>query len=222
MKLIAPLLIGATLVTGATAATVVLPDVTKSVTSSGTQYSFAKFDQRLGTLNSVTLTIVSSDDSGSFSVTNNAAIAARVKLAVDRFFVVDDLTGGTDLSYDSGSVGLATTPPTTGAGHLLAAGATQTYTLTGKSLIGGIAQDFDLTSVLASYQSATGAGSVSFTASNAANATVTGGDFSFSATGVANSTALRMTYDYTAVPEPSVAVLGGLGALALLRRRRRN
>jgi MYXO-CTERM domain-containing protein len=220
MKLIAPLLIGATLVTGATAATVVLPDVTKSVTSSGTQYSFAKFDQRLGTLNSVTLTIVSSVDSGSFSVTNNAATAARVKLPVDRFFVVDDLTGGTDLSYDSGSVDLVTSPATTGAGDSLASGETKTYTLTDKSLIGGTAQDFDLTSALTSYQDATGADTVSFTASNAANATVTGGNFSLNADTVANSTTLRMTYTYTAVPEPSVAMLGGLGGLALLRRRR--
>jgi len=219
MKLIAPLLIGAALITGASAATVV-QDVTHTVTSAGTQYSFAKFDQRKGTLNSITFTIVSSDDSGSFSVTNNAASAAKVKSPVDNFTVYDDLTTGTDLVYSTGYIGLVTTPSTAGTGDSLASGATKTYTLTDKSLIGGIAQDLDLTSVLASYQSATGAGSVSFTASNAANATVTGGNFSLNADTVANSTTLRMTYTYTAVPEPSVAVLGGLGALALLRRRR--
>jgi uncharacterized protein (TIGR03382 family) len=34
------------------------------------------------------------------------------------------------------------------------------------------------------------------------------------------SGAVVVTYTYTAIPEPSAALLGGLGFLALLRRRR--
>jgi MYXO-CTERM domain-containing protein len=226
MKFIAPLLIGATLVTGATAATVV-QDVTHNVTSTGTSYAFSKFDQRLGTLNSVTFTIVSSDDSGSFNVTNNAATAATVKSPIDRLLVYDNLTSGTDVSYNGSYLGFTTSPSTSGAGNTLAAGQSRTYTLVGNSLIGGTAQGFDLTPVLDSYQDSDGSGTVSFTAENAPSATVTGGNFSLDSSLWANSTTLRMTYDYTvaptpppAVPEPSVAMLGGLGALALLRRRR--
>jgi hypothetical protein len=116
-------------------------------------------------------------------------------------------------------LGFTTTPGTAGPGDSLAADATRTYTLTGNSLIGGTAVGFDLTPVLDSYQDSDGSGTVSFTAENAPSATVTGGNFSLDSSLWANSTTLRMTYNYT-IPEPSVAMLGGLGALALLRRRR--
>lgn len=229
MKFIAPLLIGATLVTGATAATVV-QTVTHSVTSLGTNYAFSKFDQRLGTLNSVTFTIVSSDDSGSFFVTNSSATTATVRSPFDGLTVYDTRTTtfGSDLLYLGSAVNFETSPGTSVIfPDSLDTGASRTYTLTGKSLIGGTAVVRDLSSLKTSYQDATGAGSVSFKALNGPNVTVSGGNYSLNSTLWANSTTLRMTYDYTepvvlppAVPEPSVAMLGALGALALLRRRR--
>ena len=184
-------------------------------------YSFNQFDVSFGTLNSITFTIVSSIDSGSFSVLNNTNTAIRVKSPRDVLTVVDNHGSGAD--YDSGNLPLLTTPSTAGLnGYSLSGNQGTNFTVTPKSLIGASAVITDLSAYLITY---TGTGSVTFDANIAPAVTITGGSATFDMSGVTNSTVLSLVYDYTAppVPEPSTYALFGMGALALLfvvRRRK--
>ena len=192
-----------------------------------TSFYFAKFNSSLGTLNGVNFSIVSSVDSGTFYVQNGTSGSELVKTPKDYLTVVDNQTPGDDplaANYNGSNITLVTTPATGSAGFTLASSATQTFTLTSKSLIGTGPIDRDLTAFLAAY---TGAGLVSFSADISPTVTITGGAATFDMLGVNNTTEMTMTYDYTAtspVPEPStlvVQLLVGVGVgLFVIRRRR--
>ena len=215
MKFIAPLLIAATLVTGASASTTVFQSVEKTFDNVGTTFSFDKFNGSLGTLTGISFSIVSSVDSGSFYVRNNTGDVLTVKTPKDYLTLVDNQSSGAD--YDGANITLVSTPPTGTAGYALAGNSSQTFTITNKSLIGTGTINTDLSSYLAAY---TGTGSVTFDAAIAPTVLIQGGSATFDMSGISNTSVLTLTYVYDAIPEPSVAMLGGLGALALLRRRR--
>ena len=197
--------------------------VTNGVTALGTTFNFNKFNSSLGTLNSITFSILSSVDSGSFSVQNNSASAFRVKNTSDSLFVFDNQSSGAD--YTSGTISLVTTPDTTFPGYLLASNASQSFAITSKSLIGTGPVTIDLSGFFAAY---TGSGLVSFDAAISPTVSVgTGGTPNFD--GVLNTTAMSLTYDYTAAPAPvpepgqvaaSMLLIGGIVGFVIVRRRK--
>ena len=157
---------------------------TLAVSSTGTEFFFDTFDQRLGTLNSVAFTLVESLDSGSLTVKNNAAGNARVRNPLDSFNLVDNQGGhadyiGSQLHFTTNP----TTPGTSSGGFTLGAGLTQSFGLVSidnqatMTMMGGIPIVTNLTAYKSLYQSATGSTQVSFTADHQPMATVTGGNF---------------------------------------------
>jgi len=195
---------------------------TQKVTSSGTTFNFNQFDSNLGTLNSVIFSIVSSTDSGTFSVQNTSSLDGKVKLSHDTLIVTDNQ--GNNADYFGSNAYYTTSPSSSGAGYTIAAGASQTFTITDKSLISKTAVDTDLSAYTSLY---TGSGSVSFLANIAPSVTITSDSASFSMADIANYTQLDLTYDYTvtaAVPEPSqvaasLLLVAGIAGFVIVRRR---
>jgi hypothetical protein len=162
------------------------------VDGNGVTYTFNQFDANLGTLNSVTFTIVSSIDSSIFSVANNNSTSLSVKSPKDYLTVYDNQGSGAD--YNGANVILVTTPATGAVGYTLAGNSSQNFTVTPKSLIGATAVITDLSSFAADY---TGTGNVTFDAIIAPNVTISGGSATIDMSTVINNTTLVLTYTYT-------------------------
>jgi len=196
--------------------------LTNSVGATGYTFNFNKFDQSLGTLSGVNFTIVSSDDQGSFTVTNSLSSSVKVYNPTDYLDVIDLQGSGADFS---GSTVTLTTSPDTGTtrfnGATLGANSLGTYTLSpaDQSLASNVFSAIN-SSFWNLYQSSNGSGFVSFTAFNSPQVSVTGGAASFDMSGVLANTVLKLDYVYT-VPEPSTYALFGLGGLALVIAARR-
>lgn len=225
MKLLVPLLITGSLAINAHAATVfadiegtlnktMTQTFTQSVASNSltTTFVYEQFNPSLGTLIGISLSIQESNDSGSFNVI--ASTNLRVRNPTDFITLTDNQGSGG--GYIGSSTALVTTPGTTSIGHQILAGGNQTYALTEKSLIASTPVTKDLSGFLATY---TGTGTVSFGAKITPQIQVTGGAGTQNLENWSNATKIALVYTY-AVPEPSSALLGGLGVLALLRRRR--
>lgn len=185
--------------------------VTLPGTSAGTAFTFNQFDSTLGTLTGVNFTVVSSTDTGSFLVTNNAAISSLiVKDPQDSLIITDNQASGGDYNLALGTTASLTSNPdansatTSGAGFTIPAQSNQTFTLTGTNdlIVPASTTSFDLSGFLSAY---TGAGTVSFTAYTGALVNLTGSNSSFDMTPVVNSTTLTLVYTYTApTPPPPV------------------
>ena len=224
MKKFLPLLLAASVIVGTSSqAAISYQSVTNPVSGAGMTFNFNKFNPSLGTLNSITFSILSSIDSGSFFVQNNNVGSVLVRTPRDFLTVVDNQASGAD--YDGNSRTLATTPSTGVAGYSLAGNTSQTFTITPVSLIGVAPVDYDLSSFLSQYESAAGLTTVSFNASIAPSTTITGGSVTLDMSGVDNATTMSLTYSYTAspIPEPSTyaLVFAGLTALAVVIVRRK-
>jgi hypothetical protein len=223
VKKFLPLLLAASVIVGTSSqAAISYQSVTNPVSGAGMTFNFNKFNPSLGTLNSITFSILSSIDSGSFFVQNNNVGSVLVRTPRDFLTVVDNQASGAD--YNGNNRTLATTPSTGGAGFSLAGNTSQSFTVTPISLIGVGPVDYDLSAYLAAY---TGTGFVSFDAAIAPSVTITGGVVTFDMSGVENSTAMSLTYDYTAaaVPEPSqvaasILLIAGVAGFVIVRRRK--
>ncbi len=223
LPLLAALCLGGILASGTANADVVYSIDSQSLTNPvgavGFTFNFNKFDQSLGTLTGVNFTIVSSIDSGSFIVENNADAIATVRNPFDSLTVIDNQSSGAD--FFGNNVTLLTSPGTSGAGNSLAASSSRTYTITNSPILAANVVTDIGSEFWSSYSSVNGSGLVSFKAFIAPNATVSGGNFSLISDGMSANTVLRLTYTYDAVPEPSTYVLFGLGGLALVVAYRR-
>lgn len=231
MKLLPSLLLSASFAVSAHASTVIADlggnfrtqtqTLTQSVTLLSSPFTFAQFNPSLGTLTGISLSILESNDSGSFHVT--ATTNVRVKSPTDFITLTDNQGSGG--GHTGSSTAFLTSPGTaTGLGHPIIAGNSQTYTLTGKSLINSTPVTKDLSNFLAAY---TGTGSVSFGANTTPRVSVTGGAGTQNLTSWGNTTQIALVYSYTipevsAVPEASSSLaLLALGAGGLLTRRRK-
>ena len=190
-------------------------------------FSVAKFNSNLGTLTGVTVTVTSGNLQGSPTVTNPTAGTVGINAITDTFYVTTPSASGgysSVLGYYSASLitnPVLTTPTRVsvtipaGETQVLTIDAGQSTTLTSRDRIQDIGSGF-----FSAYQAAGGTGSVTFQAQNIFSITTTGASYTVNSSDVGNNTQFAITYTYSAIPETSSALLGGLGTLVLLRRRR--
>jgi hypothetical protein len=175
--------------------------VSANVDGDGVAFSFNQFNPALGTLNSVTVTILSSVDSNYFSVANDNNTSLSVKTPKDYFTLFDHYNNVS--IYDGSNVTLITTPPTSGAGYSLAKNSSQIFTVVPTSLINNTPVNIDLTADAAAY---IGTGSINFGAIIAPNITISGGTATIDMSTVINNTTLVLTYTYTPSSSTSTIV----------------
>ena len=202
-----------------------------SFTPTGSQtLSYNKFDSSLGTLTSVTVTTSLTKSGGSLYLDNDSATPASG--TVSQTVRIDLTSGDVPLVATVGSVGSNVAASTNFSVSLAAdnGGDAAGYQDDAGTDNGGQAfadvstsQTKTVHSVFQSSYEGTGTFDIAVEGIQSFNtSTVSGAAGSFT-----NSVAtgeVVITYNYTAIapiPEPASALLGGLGLIALLRRRRR-
>jgi len=215
MKTLTTLLLSASLCGLASAAdTITVYSSTQFVANgSWMDFSVAKFNTSMGTLTGVTVAVETASLSGTAEVSNLGGTSANVSVFND----IENVRGTTGLGYSTtGStiydtvtspVWSTTTIPASSA-QAFVIGAGQDFSFTDKIITSGYWTNYEVL----------GAGTVTFQAQGYATIVVEGGSYSVDSKTVGANTRFVVTYTY--VPETSSALLGGLGFLALLRRRR--
>jgi hypothetical protein len=229
------LILTAALIGAAPAATLVqtqsfafLPDGTQDLT-------YNKFDTTLGTLTSVSISITLHKSGGQFEVDNDSDTAGTITLEHNVVGNLSVVSGGVslireDLSFIGASGALTANSAMSPREVLGTTGDdTETFDATGLGdYIRFNPSDATVTDsgvIAAIARSAFEGTGVSDTFVLGANAiqsvNVTGLGGLQQAITVANvSGDVTVTYNYDAIPEPASALLGGIGCLMLLRRRR--
>jgi len=180
-------------------------------------FNVAKFNTNLGTLTGVQVSVVQSSLIGSVNVTNNALTNTTVNV-FDTTFTARQKSTNT-LGYSQSS-SIFYEVATTADWNVTTIAPAQTITFTANNgqaytiASQNIAEDF-----FANYSSVGGTGTVDFQSRSIPTITTTGGSYAVNSDEFATTTQFAVTYTYT-IPEPSAALLGGLGMLCLLRRRR--
>lgn len=189
------------------------------ISGNDVEFSMQKFNGSLGTLTGVTVSVVDSAISGSFSVTNSGLTAITVDGVTTDFRVKQATSLGYAQVFEE-ITSLVTTPASNPSPTLNPTETAQFNITDGQGY--SIADQNISNSYFAAYTSADGAGSVAFNIRNRAIITTSGSVYTVNSTNTTTSTRMAITYTYThPVPEPAAALLGGLGLLTLLRRRRR-
>lgn len=215
------------------AATLVQTESFAFVPNGNQTLTFNKFDTSLGTLNSVTVTVVLNKTGGRFEVDNDSENGGTLNLTHS---VVGSLTAsGVALLRDDfssiGATGTLTASNTLSDQSVSATtgDSTTTFNATGLGdyvlFEPGNASDSDTGSIGSAFISSY-AGSGTFTttvnASQTVDVTGLGGlQQAFTVSSVSGDVTVTYNFTPTAVPEPTSALLGGIGFLLLLRRRRR-
>lgn len=213
--------------TGIASASVVTQTKTFSYVPADTAtLTFDKFDPSLGTLNSITVTTAVTKSGGSLYVDNDSATPAsgNISQSVTIFLNSIDVdllasTGGfIGQNVNAISTYAASVGPDDGDGAGVQPGGidydgtsfaptstsvTQTVRALVMSEYVGAGLTYDIDAIGSQGFDAAGFGGAAI---QITPATATGG--------------VTIIYDFTPIPEPGSALLGGLGALALLRRRR--
>lgn len=182
-------------------------------------YAVAKFNSDLGTLTGVEVTVNISHLQGSFTVLNPDPVTSVIVEGLDSVMTVRQApSSGLGFTIASNTILEVATTPTWASVTILpltfqvfSVDADQDYTFTPQSIN---------PTYWSAYQSSGGLGTVTFQAKNVPVAPITGGLATQDPTLTVANTQFQVTYTYT-VPETSAALLGGLGLLTLLRRRRR-
>jgi len=231
-KLAYPLLLTAALIGAAPAATLLQTQNFAFLPDGSQELTYNKFDTSLGTLTSVSVTVLLTKSGGQFEVDNDSTESGFITLHHNVVGSLSVVSGGVSLvRNDLTSIGAS--------GTLTATSSMSPQEVMGTS--GDDIETFDATG-LSDYvrfnpmdASATDSGTIAAMAQAAfegpgtfvlgANAlqsvNVTGLGGLQQAITVANvSGEVTVTYHYEPIPEPASALLGGLGFLALLRRRR--
>lgn len=215
----------ASLLASAAVASAAIVQKTGSVTTNSTWADIAlgKFDTRLGTLDSISIEVLSSNFGGYFTASAPTIDdAVTVNSASATAFLRQKSTNSLGFTQvSSGSVSLSTSP---GLPSSEISDASVQFTVNSTSALALTSYSVN-SSFWDAFKDATGSGSVFFQSrvTPSVNAdTVGSGSVINSTITVANQ--LRVTYTYTAVPEPSTygIVLGGLAiAGAVVARRRK-
>lgn len=225
MKTLLTLTLGTALAGFSSAATITQTNLYSFIPTNTTALTFNQFDTSLGALTSITITTTVKKSGGSLFVDNDAATPASGSISQS---VTINLTSGSVALLDSvpnpiGNNITATTSfsvsldPDDGDGGGYQTGGPDfggtdfgTFTVTETKNVG--------TGFFTGYQ---GVGTYVIDAGGTQGTDTTAvGGAAFQGTPATASGDVTITYTYDAVPEPTSALLGGLGVLALLRRRR--
>jgi hypothetical protein len=230
----APTLVSSAVLIGTASAASIVQTKSYAFLPDGSQnLSFNKFDTTLGTLTSVTVAVNLNKTGGRFEVDNDSETAGTITLN-------HNVIGS--LSVVSGDVGLIRSNFTQiGASGTLTASnslvdqavsattgdATNTFNATGLGdyvlftpANSSVSDSGTIASFAQSTYEGTGTYVLRMNANQSVNATGFGGlQQAFTVSNVLGD--VTVVYNYDAVPEPTSAAIGGLGLLAILRRRRR-
>ena len=203
----------------ASGASYVVNSSTNNVSTTYYDFHVGKFNSSLGTLTGVQVSVIQSELTGSVNVTNNALLNASVDVFNTTFSARQKSTNTLGYSTTSGTIADVVTTADWNVTTIspaqtitFTANSGQSYTIASQSISGAF---------FAAYSAVGGTGTVDFQARSIPTITTSGGSYTVDSSALATTTQFAVTYTYTAVPETSSAMLGGLGALALLRRRRR-
>jgi hypothetical protein len=178
-------------------------------------FNIAQFNTALGTLTGVTVKVTTSSLVGSFNVAN----AGGTSLSVGPHtadFRVDDVADNLGYTIQSVEIDPLATTPVTSPAATIPVGENQTYAIT-------LGQGYTVSdqNIAGSFFGVySGNGNVMFNVRNRLNIAATGSVFTVDSALAYTTTRMAITYTYEVIPEPSAALLGGLGLLCLLRRRR--
>ena len=235
MKLITKTLAGIAslllLAPGLNAATVSYYSATDFVQNSPVSFALNQFNTSLGTLTGVQVSVYSSAISGSFTVTNNTSSSSDIT-AVNSLLSVAEASDTTGYNtYSRGAVvpktstiTAAYTAPDWFPSYTLSAYQAQAF-----SIVTSPAQPFSLGGTVVNIDSSffdayKGTGNVAFNITDTQQITTTGTSYTVDSGSSGATTQMKVTYTYTAVPEPTTVGLllgaGGLGIVAAVRRRR--
>jgi PEP-CTERM motif len=175
-----------------------------------------KFNPALGTLTKVTLTLDGQTSGSTLEFDNEAGVGGTVGLQI-----------GTTITANSSFLSaLVATPAQSTSGSVVADDDGAPDYLGGDALVltGGSGSDSDFNSSTSApvLASVTGPGTINVDLTNSIfTSTTTSGIFGPSIPNAGSfSGTVTVEYEYNLVPEPSSALLGALGLLALMRRRR--
>jgi hypothetical protein len=189
--------------------------VNLGISGTDVNFSIPKFDPALGTLTGVTVRVLQSNLTGSFIVTNSSADQSFVNSVTGDFRVREPAAGLGYLTNSQELDPVLTTPSSNPSVTINPSqsvtfniNAAQTYTLIDQN----ISSDF-----FTAYE---GPGSVNFQIRNRLIINAEGATYAVDAGGTSTTTQMGITYTYEAIPETSSALLGSIGMLILLRRRR--
>lgn len=227
MKTLITLALSTALTGFSTAATIVQTQNFSFVPTNNTLLTFNKFDTSLGTLTSITISTNVTKSGGSLFVDNDSGTTATGSISQS---VTINLTSGSVTLTDGAlsPIGVNITAQTDFAVSLAADdGDGAGYTVGGADFGGTNFESTSTnetknvnTSVFGGYQ---GAGTYVIDAKGTQGTDTTAvGGAAFQGTPATASGDVTITYNYTpaVIPEPASALLGGIGCLALLRRRR--
>jgi hypothetical protein len=181
---------------------------------SDVNFSIPQFDPALGTLTGVTVRVLQSNLTGSFIVTNNGLNATNVE-GLRSSLGVRPVT--TDLGYDltTKTIEPGLTSSNSDSSTTINPAESVTFFIT------ETIHTFDDRSISSvNFSAYEGAGNVIFGIQNQFTVFIGGGNFTLDSTNTSTTTQMGITYTYEAIPETSSALLGGIGMLLLLRRRR--
>ena len=215
MKITTPLLVALASAQIASAASYTNYSNTSIAGNSFGNFVVQNFDSSLGTLTGVEVQLVTSSLQGSVGVTNGDASTVLVN-QFDSYLTVQGATGGLGYTTAHDTIYSVVTSPDWNTTNIPAY-ALQTFNISS-------AQNFSISSQsIASgywgvYESAGATGTETFQVKNVQSITTTGAVYTVDSSSAGANTQLEVTYTY--IPEPSAALLGGLGLLGLIRRRR--
>jgi hypothetical protein len=176
-------------------------------------FDVAKFSIPEATLISVTVKVIQGTLTGAITVTNNGVVNAEME-QFESLLTARQFTSGLGYSQVNSNITDVVTSPAwqtatlqPGIAQTFIIESDQTFAVTDQS----IGSEF--------WDAYTGTGNVTFSARNVHSVTVTGDNFILNSSDGKATTQFAVVYNYS-IPEPTSALLGSLGALFLLRRRR--
>jgi hypothetical protein len=178
--------------------------------------TLSQFDPSLGTLTKVTLTLDADASAGSIAWDNEAAIPTDVTLGIGAEVTALGLAGLSVIAIplQIGSA-LGVAADNDGAADFVG---TDSFTVNG-----GVGNDLQSNELLAGMGAYIGLGTFDTTLSSVVEnfLSTTGGFGPIQQTPGVTSGTVTVTYEYTLIPEPTTALLLGLGLLGLAARARR-